>query len=140
MQAATDCASGVSPERWSQIKDEEKISLLGRALDFPFPDVCEAWGVPQLEPAFRLEIKSAVHSLFISGTLDGRTPVSNAEEIRQGFPNSTMVTIEGAAHGNLLYVGSPQISQVMLEFMKGIPVSATRIALPPVDFEPLKVH
>jgi pimeloyl-ACP methyl ester carboxylesterase len=140
MEAAMDCASGVSPERWSRIKDEEKTALLGRGFDFPFPDFCEAWGVPQLEPAFRSEIKSQVRALFISGTLDGRTPVSNAEEIQKGFPNSTMVTIEGAAHGNLLYVGSPKIMQVMLEFMKGIPVSATRIALPPVDFAPLKVH
>jgi len=27
--------------------------------------------------------------LFISGTLDGRTPVSNAETVRKGFPNGT---------------------------------------------------
>jgi pimeloyl-ACP methyl ester carboxylesterase len=140
MQAAMDCASGVSPERWSRVKDEEQNTLLGRGFDFPFPDVCEAWGVRQLEPAFRSEIKSEVRTLFISGTLDGRTPASNAEEIQKGFPNSTMVTIGGAAHGNRLYVGSPQITQVMLEFMNGIPLSVTRIALPPIAFAPLKGH
>lgn len=138
-QAATDCASGVSVERWRQIQDEEKIAFLGREFDFPFPDVCEAWGVRQLDPPYRSEIRSDVNTLFISGTLDGRTPVSNAEEVRKGFPNSTMVIIEGAAHGDRLFAGSPQIRQVILDFLKGAPSSVTRIVLPPLDFEPLRV-
>lgn len=139
-QAAMDCASGVSPDRWRQIQDEENTAILGRDLDFPFPDACEGWGVPQLEPAFRSEIRSNIPALFISGSLDGRTPASNAEEIRKGFSNSTMTIIEGAAHGDRLFVGSPQITEVMLNFMKGDPRLVTQIVLPPVDFEPLKVR
>jgi pimeloyl-ACP methyl ester carboxylesterase len=140
VQAATDCASGVSIERWKQIQDEEKTAFLGREFDFPFPDVCEAWGVRQLELPYRSEIKSDVNALFISGTLDGRTPVSNAEEIKKGFPNSTMVIVEGAAHGDRLFVGSPQISEIMLDFLKGNPRSVMQVFLPPIDFEPLKVR
>lgn len=136
--AAMDCASGASVERWNQIQAEEKIAFLGREFDFPFPDVCEAWGVRQLEPPFRSEIRSNVQALFISGTLDGRTPVSNAEEVRKGFPNSTMVIIEGAAHGDRLFVGSPQITAVMLDFMKGKPISVSQIVLGRIDFEPLR--
>ncbi len=140
VHAATDCASGVSEERWRQIQAEENAAFLGRGLDFPFPDICEAWEVPQLDPAFRSEIRSDVNALFISGSLDGRTPVSNAEEIKKGFPNSRMVIIEGAAHGDRLFVGSPQIAEVILEFLKGTPSSVTQIFLPPLDFEPLKVR
>ena len=140
VQAATDCASNVSEERWRQIKEEENTVFLGWEFNFPFPDICSAWGVRQLEPSYRSEIRSDVNVLFISGSLDGRTPVSNAEEIKKGFPNGEMVIIEGAAHGDRLFVGSPQISAVMLDFMKGNPSSVNQIVLPSIDLEPLKVH
>lgn len=140
VQATTDCASGVSDDRWRQIQAEENTAFLGRELHFPFPDICTAWEVPPLEPSYRSEIRSDVNALFISGSLDGRTPVSNAEEIKKGFPNSRMVIIEGAAHGDRLFVGSPQIAEVILEFLKGNPSSVTQIVVPPLDFEPLKVR
>lgn len=140
VHATTDCASGVSPERWRQIQDEEKTVFLERAFDFPFPEVCEAWGVRELEPLYRSKIRSDVNALFVSGSLDGRTPVSNAEDIKKGFPNSTMVIIEGAGHGDRLFVGSPQITEVILNFLKGNPTSDTQIALPPLDLVPLKTR
>jgi pimeloyl-ACP methyl ester carboxylesterase len=135
MAAAMDCASGVSPERWGRIKDEENETTLGRDMDFPFPEVCEAWGVPSLEPAFRSQLTSEVPVLFISGTLDPRTPPANAEEIQKGFRNSVSLIIEGVAHKDRLFNGSPQIKQVMLEFLKGLPVSTNRIAVP-FEFDP----
>jgi pimeloyl-ACP methyl ester carboxylesterase len=76
--------------------------------------------------------------LFISGTFDVRTPVSNAEEVRKGFPNSEHLIIEGAVHSDPLFLSSPKIKEVMLEFMKGRKVSTTRIALPPLKFAPIK--
>ena len=138
-QAVVDCASGVSVDRWKQIQAEEKTAFLEREFDFPFPDICEAWGVRQLEPQFRSQITSDVDTMFVSGTLDGRTPVSNADEIKKGFSNSKMVIVEGAAHGDRLFVGSSQIAEVMLDFLKGNPKPVTQIVLPPIDFEPLKV-
>lgn len=138
-QAVVDCASGVSAERWKQVQTEEKSAFLEREFDFPFPDVCEAWGVRQLDPQYRSQITSDVDAMFVSGTLDGRTPVSNADEIKKGFPNSKMVIVEGAGHGDRLFVGSPQIAEVILEFLKGNPKPVTQIVLPPIDLEPLKV-
>ena len=134
MPAAIDCASGVSPERWIRILEEEPSTTLGKDLDFPFPEVCEAWGVPQLDAAFRSPLTSDVPTLFISGTLDVRTPVSNTEEIQKGFASSTLVVIEGAAHSDQLLIASPLISKLMLEFMKGLPVSTQRIEAP-FEFE-----
>ena len=137
MPAAMDCASGVSVDRWNRIIAEEAKTTLGRDLDFPFPDVCQAWGVPQLDASFRSRLESDVPTLFISGTLDVRTPVSNAEEIQKGFRNSSLVIVEGAAHSDRLLIASPRIREVMLEFMKGLPVSTKKIEVP-FKFEPLK--
>ena len=106
-------------------------------MDFPFLDVCDAWGNPDLGEPFRAPVKSNVPALFISGTFDVRTPVSNAEEVRRGFRNSTHLIIEGAVHSDPLFVSSPKIKDVMLEFMKGQPLSTSRIALPPLRFMPL---
>ena len=131
VQAAMDCASGVSAERWKRIQDEENGAFLGREFDFPFPDICEAWGVRPLDPSYRSDIKSDVNALFVSGSLDGRTPPSNAEEIKEGFSKSTMVIVEGAAHGDSLFVGSPRITEVILDFLKGNSISDPRIVLPP---------
>lgn len=134
MQAAMDCSSGVSPQRWNRILKEEPQTTLGRELDFPFPEVCEAWGVSPLDDSFRSPLTTDVPTLFISGTLDVRTPLSNAEEIRQGFSNSTLVVVEGAAHSDHLFIASPLIGKVMLEFMKGLPVSTEKIEVP-FEFE-----
>jgi pimeloyl-ACP methyl ester carboxylesterase len=133
-----DCSSGASGERRRQIARESDGTLLGSAADGVFPDVCDAWGDPDLGEGFRVPVRSNVPALFISGTLDGRTPVGGAEAVRQGFPNSSHLVIEGAWHGDPLFLSSPRIEDVMGEFMRGVPVSATAIALPPPAFVPLK--
>lgn len=139
MSHAMDCASGVSEERWARIKREEKETLLGRLIDFPFPEVCEAWAVPDLGATFRAPVRADVPVLFISGTLDARTPVSNADQVRSGFSNHVHLIVEGAAHSDPLFLSSPKIKGVMLEFLKGVRVSTTRITLPRVEFAPLKL-
>lgn len=143
-----DCASGASPERLTRIRREEKESLLGNVIDFfALPEACKSWGSPDLGAAFRSEVKSQVPVLFISGTLDGRTPPSNVEELRKGFPNSVHLVIEGSSHDGYLLahptthdgvsLTSPQTMQAMLEFIKGQRISTTKITLPPLELEPL---
>src|SRR5205814_5984281 len=100
MSYAMDCASGASQERRTRIERYGPGTVLGPHLDFPIPEVCSAWGVPELPPAERAIVHSNVPVLFISGTLDGRTPRGNAEEVRTGFPNSDHLLIDGAGHGN----------------------------------------
>jgi len=129
-----DCASGVSPERRQEIAREAKTALLEDVMDFPLPDVCDAWGNPDAGSKFRAPAKSKVPVLFISGTFDVRTPPSNAEEVRLGFPNSFHLIIAGAVHSDPLFLSSPLIKEVMMEFMKGQQISTTRITLAPVKF------
>jgi pimeloyl-ACP methyl ester carboxylesterase len=138
MSFMMDCASGVTAARAETISREAKTALLEDEANQIFPGVCDSWKAPDLGDEFRSPVKADVPVLFISGTLDARTPVSNAEEYRKGFPNSTHLIIEGAVHSDPLFLSSPKIKDAMLEFMKGSPVSTTKITATPMKFAPLK--
>jgi hypothetical protein len=132
-----DCASGVSNQRRKQIAREAKTALLEGIMDFHFPHVCDAWGNPDAGEAFRAPARTRLPTLFISGTVDVRTPPSNAEEVRQGFPNSLHLIIDGAVHSDPLFLSSHQIKDVMLQFMKEQKPETTHIMLEPIKFTPV---
>jgi pimeloyl-ACP methyl ester carboxylesterase len=132
-----DCASGLSSQRRQQIAREARTALLEDIMDFPFPHVCDAWGNPDAGDAFRAPAKTRLPTLFISGTLDVRTPPSNAEEVRKGFPNSLHLIIDGAVHSDPLFLSSPQIKDVMLQFMKEQKPATTHIRLEPMKLTPV---
>jgi pimeloyl-ACP methyl ester carboxylesterase len=127
MSYMMDCASGQTVARREQIAREVKGTLLEDIFNFPFPEVCTAWNAPDLGDEFRAPLKSDIPVLFISGTLDARTPISNAEEYRKGFSNSTHMIIEGAVHSDPLFLSSPKIKEGMMEFLRGQPVTTTKI-------------
>ncbi|HEY5884721.1 MAG TPA: alpha/beta hydrolase [Pyrinomonadaceae bacterium] len=137
MSYMMDCTSGISKERRTRVARESRTTLLEDLMDFPFPDVCSAWGNPDAGDWFRSPAKSTVPTLFISGTLDVRTPPSNAEEVRRGFVNSSHLIIDGAVHSDPLFLSSPGIQDVMLEFMNGRKIATTTIALAPLKFTPV---
>jgi pimeloyl-ACP methyl ester carboxylesterase len=137
MSFSMDCASGQTAARREQIAREAKGTLLEDLFNFPFPDVCDEWKAPDLGDDFRAPVKSNVPVLFISGTLDARTPVSNAEEYLKGFTKGTHMIIEGAVHSDPLFLSSPKIKDGMMEFLRGQPVAATRVSAPPIKFAPL---
>ena len=134
MSYMMDCASGQTAARRERIAREAKGTLLEDIFNFPFPDVCEEWKAPDLGDEFRAPLRSEVPVLFISGTLDARTPISNAEEYRTGFTNSTHIIIEGAVHSDPLFLSSPKIKEGMMEFLRGQPVTNTRITAAPMKF------
>lgn len=117
MSYVMDCASGLSAPRRQRIRAEAATTLLGDAIDLPWPDVCSAWPHPDLGDDFRANPKSAVPVLFMSGTLDGRTPESNALEVAAGFPNSHHILVDGMSHGHpRLFT---ELGPVMLGFLRG---------------------
>ena len=137
MSFMMDCASGQTRARAEQIRREAPTTMLGDLMNHPFPEVCEAWNAPDLGDEFRSPVKSNVPVLFISGTLDARTPVANAEEYRVGFTDSKHLILEGAVHSDPLFLSSPRIKDVIVEFLRGQPLSTTRITVPPIRFTPL---
>lgn len=134
MALIMDCSSGISAKRRQQIALEAKITLLSDVMDFPFPDVCKEFEFNDLGEKFRSPVKTNIPALFISGTLDVRTPPSNAEAVRKGFKTSEHLIIDGAVHSDPLFVSSPKIKDVMIEFMKGQRISTDKIELPPLKF------
>ena len=45
--------------------------------------------------------------------------------------------IEGAVHSDPLFLSSPQIKEGMMEFLRGQPVTVTKITAAPMKFAPL---
>lgn len=132
MSFVMDCSSGASPSRSYTIMREEKNTILGRLIDFPFPEVCGAWGSPDLGPGFRSPLRSRLPTLFLSGSLDGRTPIRNAEAVRQGFPNSAHIIVDGAGHADALMF-NPETQMLMARFLKGLRVPSGKLVAPPFD-------
>jgi pimeloyl-ACP methyl ester carboxylesterase len=127
------CSSGGSAARREKIRSQSARTLLGGIADFPMPDVCDAWGVPDLGPGFRAPVSSGVPVLFVSGTLDAHTPIANAKEVLAGFPNGRHVIVDGGAHC-LLGFSLPKGRKLAAKFLRGDPVSNARLATPPFGF------
>jgi pimeloyl-ACP methyl ester carboxylesterase len=136
MSYAMDCASGVSPERARRVEQEAEGTLLGKSIDFPFMEICDVWGMPDLGPAYRAALASDTPALFLSGSLDGRTPASNAEEVRNGFSHSQHLIVKNAAHSTAEIVAAPGITQAIIDFLQEKPVIPTEAAVP-FTFTPL---
>lgn len=136
MPLTMDCASGASSDWTARIAREARGTVLADAINFPFPQICEGVDVPDLGDAYRAPVRSQVPALLISGTLDGRTPVANAEEIRAGLPHSVHLVLEGAGHSDPLFLSSPEILETMLAFVRGTPLTDRRIEVPVPAFLP----
>jgi pimeloyl-ACP methyl ester carboxylesterase len=125
-----DCASGATAARQERIAREARDTLLEDLIDFPFPDVCDAWGNPDLDDDFRAPVHADLPTLFIAGTLDGRTPVSNAEEVMAGFPNSSLIVVDGGTHSSVDLASTPAVNTAIRDFFSGKPVTTTRATIP----------
>lgn len=140
MSVAMDCASGASEKRLARIAREHEETLLGNAINFPFDRACEGVGFADLGEEFRGPLQSDIPVLFISGTLDGRTPISNAEELREGLPNSYHIIVENAGHEEELFSLAPGLDERMISFLRGGAPSEKRITLPPVEFTSIRAR
>lgn len=130
-----DGASGVSADRAARIRAEEPMSLLGRGLSFPFPDIGAAWGYADLGDAYRAPVRSRVPSLFVTGALDGNTPVEQADLIRRGFANSVHVVVRRAGHTAVL--GSTAVAETIVAFLQGRNVRDARLFVTNPPLAPL---
>lgn len=122
MSLVMDVASGASPARRAQVAAEEERSVLGRALNFPWPDVGVGLGLPDLGEAFRAPLRTETPALFVSGTFDGRTPVANATEVMRGFRNARHLILEQAGHDDELWTASATVTERVAQFLAGRPV------------------
>ena len=125
MQLAMDYASGASVERSRLIEAQRGDALLDDSFNLPFPFVGDALGVNDLGDDFRAPVQSDVPTLFCAGSLDGRTPIANAEAARHGFPQSHVVVVEGATHET-----PTLLLDVQTAFLRGEDPDVVRLARP----------
>jgi pimeloyl-ACP methyl ester carboxylesterase len=137
MSAAMDCASGISAGRRARIADEAKRTLLGDAINLPFPEICAGMNVPDAGDDFRAPLVTDARVLLISGTLDGRTRPHQAEELRMMMPHAEHLVIENAGHSDPLFLSTPKILEAMKAFLRGEPLHERYVAAPPARFIPL---
>ncbi|WP_082576329.1 alpha/beta hydrolase [Lysobacter sp. Root604] len=130
MPLAMDVASGQSPQRRALVEAQARESMLGDALNFPFPELADGLGLVDLGEAFRAPLRSDVPVLFVSGTLDGRTPHANAQALRPGFSQGKELLVRGASHDNELWLGNAGIAESIANFLAGRPIADEVLDVP----------
>jgi pimeloyl-ACP methyl ester carboxylesterase len=96
-------ASGTQQGRWSEIQEEASASIFGNVVNFPFSAVKYNWVESALsfDPADAIE--TDIPTLFITGTLDCRTPVQQVEETMKGFRNAIHIKVANAGHEQAMW-------------------------------------
>ncbi len=125
MPEAMDAASGVSAARRARIAAEAPGTLLEDTLNFPGVALAEPLGVTDLGDEFRAPLRSDVPTLLLSGDRDGRTYVDSHRALAAGLTRATHVIVEGAGHD--LFMDAPAITERIVAFLAGEPVSAAPI-------------
>ena len=134
MPLAMDVGSGQSPHRRALAEAQARDSMFGDALNFPFPMIGDGLGLVDLGEAFRGPLRSTVPTLFVSGTLDGRTPLANAQALRPGFSDSRLLLVRGASHDDELWLGRPDIARRIADFLATRPLKDAVLEVPPPAF------
>lgn len=135
MSLSMDCSSGATKDRLEEIARQAPSATLRDVANGYLRAQCATWPHEDLGDGFRAPVHSTVPTLFISGTLDPRTPPSNAEEVARGFPNGRHLLIEGAAHDDDLLISSPRIGDLVLRFLSGERVETQRVRLSELRFK-----
>lgn len=133
MSLAMDIASGIDAKRLTRVETKAQTALLGDAVNYPMPQVAGTLGL-DLGDGFRAAPQSAVQTLVLTGTLDGRTYPHEQAAAVAGLVNAQTVTVENAGHN--LFMVSPEVTQVILEFMRGAPLHTHFIEATTPSFAP----
>ncbi|MCD9028489.1 alpha/beta hydrolase [Luteimonas sp. BDR2-5] len=134
MPLAMEVASGQSPQRRALVEAQARDSLFGDAINFPFPMLGDGLGLVDLGGAFRAPLHSDVPALFVSGTLDGRTPPANAQALLPGFSDGRQLLARNASHDDELWLGHPDIAGHIADFLAGRPMDDAVLEVPSPTF------
>ncbi len=98
MYEAVDLASGATAKRKEQISREAQETLLGNAINEPFHALGDVLGYPNCGDDFRGRLVSDVPIVLVGGSLDARTPISNAADLLPDLANGQLISVTGASH------------------------------------------
>ncbi len=133
MSFAMDMQSGISSQRIELVNEQINNSILGSSINGLLYEWMTDINFPQLPNEFREMAENKVDALLLSGTMDGRTYVSSGIEIAKKFKNGQHVIIENAGHD--LYMQSPLVGDLVLDFFKGKNLNIIKIELKPTISE-----
>jgi pimeloyl-ACP methyl ester carboxylesterase len=131
-----DCASYASPARLKQIEREalDATLTLSDALLAPlYPEVCAATSTKPLPANFRAPLKSPTPILFVTGSLDTRTPANNVLELLPGLPNAIHLQIENTGHDSR-ETESAEFQALLQRFLSGQVWPSQTLTLTPLPF------
>jgi pimeloyl-ACP methyl ester carboxylesterase len=132
MPEATDLASGISPRRLAMTQREARTAVLGGALNFPVPQLLGAVPGIDLGEGFRAPLRIDHPALLVAGSLDGRTPLPEQDEVAAQFQRKSRVIVENAGHN--VFEAHPDVQGMLVRFFRGEAVADTRLSLPPPKF------
>ena len=132
MPEATDLASGISPARLALVRREAKTAVLGEALNFPMPQLLGAVPGATWAKASGRRCASRHPALLVAGTLDGRTPMSEQDEVAAQFRRKSRVIVENAGHN--VFEAHPDVQGLLVRFFRGEAVADTHLTLQPPRF------
>lgn len=129
MPELMDLASGIDAARLALVEQEAARGVLGDALNYPMPHVAGLRPAIDLGTAFRAPLRSSVPTLFISGTLDGRTSPAEAAVVRAGFRRGRALLVEHGGHN--IFEADPRVAEAVVTFLRGgVPVERIEMAPP----------
>ncbi len=131
MPDAMDIASGITAPRLALIRREAATAILGDAINFAMPHALGLRLSLDLGDEFRAPLRSAVPTLFISGTLDGRTSPTEAREEIRGLRNGKHLIVENGGHN--IFEADQRVADAVLAFFRGADVPSL-IRLEPPKF------
>jgi len=132
MQFGILCSDGWSKRRLQLAREQVPESVFG---DVPFiqfdSELCLRMGINPDERDSLQPLWSSARVLLLSGTLDGNTPPTQAEEVLWGFPNGEIVLVKNGFHEVL---PSSDVQDLVFNFLSGRNVPRTRVELPLPSF------
>jgi len=109
-------SSGYTEARWNRAQAQEEHSFFTNfGISYSrYQEVYDAFGAEKID-GMNVPVSGQTNTLLIGGTLDGRTPPNQAEDIASRFPNHQKIIVENAGHNGLL---NTDIMHGIIEFMQ----------------------
>lgn len=130
-------AAGAGEVRWSQIINEANESIFGNTVNFPYSASKDIWVENNLSFNPALPLVSDIPTLFVTGTLDCRTPVAQVEETITGFSKAVHIKVENAGHEQAHW-HSEVFDEAIPAFLKGESIVKTDVYYDDVKFIKVK--
>ncbi len=135
MGTCMDCASGASGGRKARLAAQNDHWLADIA-NFPYPGICERLGVEELPEDFRTPLDCQVPTLFISGDLDGRTPLATVNEMRDEFEYAESIVVQNMGHDtNGLLLEAEGVMEHVKQFLRGKLPGDKQYSTSPIQFQ-----